>query len=411
MAEIVALDEPKPGTGLECADDLTRLGVAQVAIDAVMLSDNDKPDQDGQVAGIISLEDAKERSLANKTEPGSTLTGESIERPQIEVTLIASREGLKGYELIDDIIPGSDVEKIKKINSLANKLKVELKWSSEYPTNEQDRTIVLLIQARNAFPGYSKSSLWEPVLRKINTVLDLYMAKNMPIIIKATTGAAKKFTQFTLGPEDHISAGTVGFLRGLHNYDFHKTNSVLTYCMKRVVGSAKDQCREKGHAIRVAKSCLAIACKYRKLTEEAEHYNKSPEQISAMMDVPLPEIKAALFLLNRASVLHSWGVDSSGLPEFDEAGRLMTHAPFETMLLDELESVDLCNLFKIAYLTAREQDLMRQYYGLDPYDRPHELKEIASGYGLTDGMISKILTKSRQKIKDTAPDWVREYVK
>jgi RNA polymerase sigma factor for flagellar operon FliA len=189
-----------------------------------------------------------------------------------------------------------------------------------------------------------------------------------------------------ISKEELISAGTMGLIDALNDYDFSKGTKFKTYASYRIKGAMLDELRRLDWVPRSVRRDIkriekAVAALWNKL-------GRQPRDVEIAAELGI-NIQHYYKMLQKTNGINLISLDDR---KSDEAGSLLnsfvaeTPSPFESLKKKELKKT-LANVLE--KLSKKEQLVMSLYY----YDEL-TLKEIAEILGLTESRISQIHSKA-----------------
>jgi RNA polymerase sigma factor for flagellar operon FliA len=199
--------------------------------------------------------------------------------------------------------------------------------------------------------------------------------------------------------EDLVSAGIVGLLEAIHNFDPGRSGNIKGYAKHRIQGAMLDSLRDLDWGPRELRK------KGRRI-EEALHklrtsLGRAPSE-SELAESLAMSLKELQNLLSELRGLHLGSLQALA-PEpgrEDEIDRYLPHAPDEDQLyLCQRSELRECLLLAVRALPERERQLLALYYVEEL-----TMKEVGAVLGVGEGRISQLHSAALLRLREGIQD-------
>ena len=237
-----------------------------------------------------------------------------------------------------------------------------------------------------AEPRPTPQDLWKRYHRSADTHTENALVEQYLPLVRAIVGRLAMTLPDHVDQDDLNSAGLVGLLQALRNYDPASGNTFETYARVRIRGAMLDELRRMDWVPRT------IHEKARRIQEVInrleQQFGRAPteKEMAGAMEVSVSEYNEMLDEIRPAAFVC---LDSTTSSEGDEGGNLYEviadpseNNPIEQVSRRELKEVILKRLKQ---LPEMQRKVLALYYGEDLH-----LREIAEAFGLTESRICQI---------------------
>ena len=235
-------------------------------------------------------------------------------------------------------------------------------------------------------PKPTAQQLWQRYHRRADTQTENALVEQYLPLVRSTLGRLAMTLPEHVDQDDLNSAGLVGLLQALRNYDPACGTSFETYARLRVRGSMLDELRRMDWVPRtIHEKARRIQ---RVMAELEQQLGRVPTeaQMAKAMKLSAPEYTALLDECRPASFVC---LDAACNPQDEDGGSLYeivagpgADGPVEEVSRRELKEIILKRLKQ---LPEMQRKVLALYYGEDLH-----LREIAEAFGLTESRICQI---------------------
>lgn len=234
----------------------------------------------------------------------------------------------------------------------------------------------------NGINEYLKGALkWEELdLRSQNSVVNSLLKKVKIIAIRI-----KNKLPLNVELDDLISAGSLGLIEGLKNFDPSHNVKLETYIENRIKGAILDELRKQDWLSRGFRKNLKIIEDVLQRYEQEFEREPSIQEISNATGLNEKEVENCLNVIKH-----------NVLTELESVAHLLSHDEEESDPKHILEKQELKELLTkgIKTLTEKEQLVLSLYY-VDELT----MKEIGEVLTITEGRVSQLHAQAIKKLK------------
>lgn len=220
--------------------------------------------------------------------------------------------------------------------------------------------------------------------------------------LKLVVSIAKQYHTTNLDIMDLIQAGNIGLITAIEKFDYNLGNKLSTYATWWIKQAIWRAIIDFDKMIRIPANTLDQINKYNQIVKDyiIEH-GKEPSKEWLMNKLELSEYELSRLesytQTNVVSLQTKIGNDSddtSELLDFIEDDKRIDQSIIRENLSDIIDDILNQDMFN-----DKEKDTVRMRFGLDPYNKPHTLEEIAKKYNTTKERIRQIEGKALRKIR------------
>lgn len=220
--------------------------------------------------------------------------------------------------------------------------------------------------------------------------------------LKLVVSIAKQYHTTNLDIMDLIQAGNIGLITAIEKFDYNLGNKLSTYATWWIKQAIWRAIIDFDKMIRIPANTLDQINKYNQIVKDyiIEH-GKEPSREWLMNKLELSEYELSRLesytQTNVVSLQTKIGNDSddtSELLDFIEDDKRIDQSIIRENLSDIIDDILNQDMFN-----DKEKDTVRMRFGLDPYNKPHTLEEIAKKYNTTKERIRQIEGKALRKIR------------
>lgn len=220
--------------------------------------------------------------------------------------------------------------------------------------------------------------------------------------LKLVVSIAKQYHTTNLDIMDLIQAGNIGLITAIEKFDYNLGNKLSTYATWWIKQAIWRAIIDFDKMIRIPANTLDQINKYNQIVKDyiIEH-GKEPSREWLMNKLELSEYELSRLesytQTNVVSLQTKIGNDSddtSELLDFIEDDKRIDQSIIRENLSDIIDDILNQDMFN-----DKEKDTIRMRFGLDPYNKPHTLEEIAKKYNTTKERIRQIEGKALRKIR------------
>nr|MEE4268966.1 RNA polymerase sigma factor RpoD/SigA [Candidatus Krumholzibacteria bacterium] len=218
--------------------------------------------------------------------------------------------------------------------------------------------------------------------------------------LRFVVSVAKRYINQGLMLSDLINEGNLGLLKAARRFDEERGYRFISYAVWWIRQSIMQALLDKSRTIRLPQNQTALLIKIgrtRSLLQNEGIPSPGPDQIAERLDLDVADVIHALRSDRTEMALEDEGM-SGGERPLSEVLEDTNSAPpdFDVLQRGLREDVRKC----LAVLTAREAQIIIQYFGLS-YEDAQTLQVIGERMGLTRERIRQIKEKALVKIRNS----------
>ena len=218
--------------------------------------------------------------------------------------------------------------------------------------------------------------------------------------LRFVVSVAKRYINQGLMLSDLINEGNLGLLKAARRFDEKRGYRFISYAVWWIRQSIMQALLDKSRTIRLPQNQTALLIKIgrtRSLLQNEGIPSPGPDQIAERLDLDVADVVHALRSDRTEMALEDEGM-SGGERPLSEVLEDTNSAPpdFDVLQRGLREDVRKC----LAVLTAREAQIIIQYFGLS-YEDAQTLQVIGERMGLTRERIRQIKEKALVKIRNS----------
>jgi RNA polymerase primary sigma factor len=224
--------------------------------------------------------------------------------------------------------------------------------------------------------------------------LDKMLCANLRFVVSV----AKKYQNRGLPLEDLINIGNLGLIKAAHRFDESRGFKFISYAVWWIKQTILQALAEQSRTIRIPLTMVSIMNKYTREMEQLEQqYEREPnfDELARDMEINQNTLEKTLQLSTTPL-----SVDAPVREESDSFFLDIIEdedaVPPDHELMDESLKFELHDVLKS--LTAREQKIIKMYYGLEKYPKM-TLEEIGEEVKLTRERVRQIKEKAIRKLR------------
>lgn len=204
---------------------------------------------------------------------------------------------------------------------------------------------------------------------------------------------------------DLVDEGVLGLYRATHKFDEREGNKFISYATWWIRQAMQKAIAEQGrNTIRIPMYRLekvALYAKAIKLLINLYERHPTDEEVAEVMECEVEDVR------QHEVISFSFGMLSLDKPiEQGEGDILLNIIPDERANLPDEEPLRQLLCLEVGRIVEtlgkREEDIIRRYFGLPPYEEPMTLEEIAKCYGLTRERIRQVKEKALERLSYTS---------
>jgi len=222
--------------------------------------------------------------------------------------------------------------------------------------------------------------------------------------LKLVVSIARHFINSKMPILDLIQNGNLGLMKATERYDVTKGFRFSTYATwwikQAIIRSIADQSRTIRLPVHIHENINRINAKVRAFTIEKGH-EPTNQELADYTGIPLDKINSYRYysqeLISLDATLSSNKDEDSDTDFYNILENTDAESPEDTAMAMNLS--DTLNM-AMSNLTKKEEDIVRRYFGIQPYDEPATLEDIGAVYNITRERVRQIKKKALLKLKN-----------
>ena len=273
--------------------------------------------------------------------------------------------------------------KKSEINYSDDSLAMLIADISKYPVLDHDQTIAAFMDYKNNVPGAFE--------KLVNCNLRLVLS------------IAKRYNNHGMDLLDLFQEGSIGLMEAIKRYDYTRGTRFSTYATWWIRQAISREMANKVESIRLPVHLVEGTNKISKTSNIlALELDREPtdEELAERTGYKLKEVKKFKELIYTRKNLLSLNATN---PDIDK-GELGDFIPSPDCIDDQVEELvlkdEVLKAFKKVNLSEKEIDIIKRRFGMDPYNRPQTLQEIATHYEMTREGVRVVQNTALRKLKN-----------
>lgn len=216
--------------------------------------------------------------------------------------------------------------------------------------------------------------------------------------LRFVVSVAKSYQNQGLSLADLINEGNIGLIKAAKRFDETRGFKFISYAVWWIRQAILQALAEQSRIVRIPLNRVGTLHKIGKISVRLEQnlgHAPTPEEISIEMNLPEKEVADTLQIFSSALSLDNPFSEFDGKSLIDVLENESSPSPDETVLnqslRQEIEKV-------LGTLTAREEEVVRLYFGIDQ-EKPLTLEEIGAIYSVTRERIRQIKEKAIKRLR------------
>jgi RNA polymerase sigma factor for flagellar operon FliA len=240
--------------------------------------------------------------------------------------------------------------------------------------------------AASTEPRHTAQELWQRYHKQADTHTENALVQQYLPLVRTAVGRLAMTLPEHVDQDDLHSAGLMGLLQALRNYDPACGSSFESYARVRIRGSMLDELRRMDWVPRtVHEKARRIQAVIAQLEQKLGR-TPTEEQVARELNISVSEYNELLDEVRPAAFIC---LDATCSPEGAEAGNLydVVADPVENSPVEETSRRELKQVIfeRLKQLPDMQRKVLALYYGEDLH-----LREIAEAFGLTESRICQI---------------------
>ena len=366
-------------------------GIAFESEDQVLdVSDDDDPDHDD---GKDSRAKVKRATTAARDERAASSTNETKSRGQSTAKGRAQSNGeYFGSGASEDPVH-TYLKEIGKVALLSAELEVEMAQRIEAGLAAAARLAALEGAESDAEPS-TEPSKDRRLVRKGHQAKDVLIEANLRLVVSI----AKRYRNRGLAFLDLIQEGNLGLMRAVEKFDYTKGFKFSTYATwwirQAITRAIADQARTIRIPVHMVETINKVVWAQRQLLQELGR-EPTAEELASRVEFPIDRVREVQ-RINQDTISLEQPVgdeDDFSLSDLieDRAAVVPDDAATRAMLDKAVKEA-------LAYLSHREQDVVRMRFGLED-GKIRTLEEVGKAFGVTRERVRQIESKTLAKLR------------
>jgi RNA polymerase primary sigma factor len=366
-------------------------GIAFESEDQVLdVSDDDDPDHDDAKDSRAKV---KRATTAARDERAASSTNETKSRGQSTAKARAQSNGeYFGSGASEDPVH-TYLKEIGKVALLSAELEVEMAQRIEAGLAAAARLAALEGAESDAEPSTDPSKD-RRLVRKGQQAKDVLIEANLRLVVSI----AKRYRNRGLAFLDLIQEGNLGLMRAVEKFDYTKGFKFSTYATwwirQAITRAIADQARTIRIPVHMVETINKVVWAQRQLLQELGR-EPTAEELASRVEFPIDRVRE-IQRINQDTISLEQPVgdeDDFSLSDLieDRAAVVPDDAATRAMLDKAVKEA-------LAYLSHREQDVVRMRFGLED-GKIRTLEEVGKAFGVTRERVRQIESKTLAKLR------------
>ncbi len=346
----------------------------------------------------------------SKTGVGSDKSIRGTRRSEL---LTAPSKGLSDAEVLEMMVEGRGTEqKAETLIQMARSTERSLDSSEDYPTENESRTVVLVLRATNALRAIPDVRPPEGLTMHANRMLGLFVSRCERLIRSVVKDLEHPSGGLVL--DDLCSEGRLGLMEALGRYDLARKEKVITFCVKRIHGAAVDAIRSTGGMIKASRTDMKRTKLLDEIVEERLQAGKEIDEgiLAQEIGMSIKSFQEWRIRNQRMGGILSTDLEMSSPSDSDGLSILNLYPDEDEDTEGEALRIAGGNQSEIDrfidILPERDRRVILMRFGYPPYDRVYTLNEIADELGVTESRPCQIIRAALEEMGRRLPDRMRK---
>jgi RNA polymerase primary sigma factor len=286
------------------------------------------------------------------------------------------------------------LKEIGKVALLSAELEVEMAKRIEEGTAAAGRLAALEEEGLEGFAPSTDPSKDRRLVRRGQQAKDVLIEANLRLVVSI----AKRYRNRGLAFLDLIQEGNLGLMRAVEKFDYTKGFKFSTYATwwirQAITRAIADQARTIRIPVHMVETINKVVWAQRQLLQELRR-EPTAEEVAARVEFPVERVRE-IQRINQDTISFDQPVgeeDDFSLSDLieDRAAVVPDDAATRAMLDQAVKEA-------LAYLSHREQDVVRMRFGLDD-GKIRTLEEVGKAFGVTRERVRQIESKTLAKLR------------